>query len=124
MILLMILFGLASPRGITFECFPAHYERLIGTDERIVSDVLRLACNHHISVIEGVRTKGRQKALVKAGKSWTMNSKHLRGDAVDLYLGSWDCEDYRLLHIDWKKVRPSIVWGGNWRQMDCVHFEL
>lgn len=42
------------------------------------------------SVVEGVRTVERQRELVAAGKSKTMNSKHLvqddgTGHAVDLY---------------------------------------
>lgn len=42
------------------------------------------------SVVEGVRTLERQRELFKAGKSQTMNSKHLIqangfGHAVDLY---------------------------------------
>ena len=35
-------------------------------------------------VIEGVRTLEKQKELVAAGASKTMNSKHLKGLAVDL----------------------------------------
>lgn len=36
------------------------------------------------AVIEGVRTKERQKELVRKGASKTMNSRHLTGHAVDI----------------------------------------
>lgn len=36
------------------------------------------------TVIEGLRSQERQRELVAAKKSKTMNSKHLTGDAVDL----------------------------------------
>jgi len=35
-------------------------------------------------VVEGLRTRERQAALVKADASHTMNSRHLTGHAVDL----------------------------------------
>lgn len=35
-------------------------------------------------VIEGLRTQARQKELVATGKSQTMNSRHLSGNAVDI----------------------------------------
>ncbi|MCV5473136.1 M15 family metallopeptidase, partial [Escherichia coli] len=35
-------------------------------------------------ITEGLRTKERQKQLVAEGKSQTMNSRHLTGDAVDV----------------------------------------
>jgi peptidoglycan L-alanyl-D-glutamate endopeptidase CwlK len=36
------------------------------------------------SITEGLRTKERQKELFSAGKSQTMNSRHLTGKAVDI----------------------------------------
>jgi len=40
--------------------------------------------NHvDIRIVEGIRTVERQKELVATGKSKTMNSKHLKGLAID-----------------------------------------
>ena len=36
-----------------------------------------------IRIVEGIRTLERQKELVATGKSKTMNSKHLKGHAID-----------------------------------------
>ncbi len=91
------------------------------------------------TVLEGLRTKERQKVLVAAGASQTMNSRHIPGadgfaKAVDL--GAW-VDD----RVDWswplyaqiaaamkeasKLVGVSIEWGGNWRTFkDGPHFQL
>ena len=39
------------------------------------------------TVIEGIRNVNRQRALLKAGKSTTMNSRHITGHAVDMVTG-------------------------------------
>jgi peptidoglycan L-alanyl-D-glutamate endopeptidase CwlK len=86
------------------------------------------------TVLEGFRTLERQKKLVEAGSSWTMNSRHLTGHAVDL--GAWVDGQ-----VDWswplyykiadamkkaaEELNVSIVWGGDWVSVkDGPHFEL
>ena len=86
------------------------------------------------TVLEGLRTPERQKALVQAGASQTMNSRHLTGHAVDL--GAWVDDEVRW---DWplyhkiaaamkeaaKQVGVPIEWGGDWRTFkDGPHFQL
>lgn len=83
-------------------------------------------------VIEGVRSIARQKELVAAGASWTMNSRHITGHAVDLvpYVGGvrWDWPLFD--KIAEAVVRAAteldvdISWGGWWTQKDGPHFEL
>lgn len=87
------------------------------------------------TVLEGVRDPLRQKKLVEAGSSWTLNSRHITGHAVDL--GAWVDDQ-----VDWswplyqqiaaamktaaKELNVPIVWGGDWRPQykDGPHFEL
>ena len=94
-------------------------------------------------IIEGLRTKARQAQLLAAGKSRTMNSRHITGHAIDFV--PWNDKDGdRVLdsdEISWKladftpiadvfkeearKMRVRIVWGGDWAQFrDGPHIEL
>lgn len=84
-------------------------------------------------VIEGLRTSVRQAELVRAGASWTMKSKHLTGDAVDLAATvngevRWDWALYDKLasavKAAAKELDTPIVWGGDWKKRDGPHFEL
>lgn len=91
------------------------------------------------TVLEGVRDPLRQKKLVEAGASQTMNSRHIPGTdgfakAVDL--GAWVDDQ-----VDWswplyaqiaaamleaaRELNVKIVWGGSWAKFrDGPHFEL
>ena len=72
------------------------------------------------SVIEGVRNIDRQRKLVAAGKSTTMNSRHLTGHAVDLvpYPVSWDWEYFYPIADAMKQAAEELdvdlEWGGAW----------
>jgi peptidoglycan L-alanyl-D-glutamate endopeptidase CwlK len=86
------------------------------------------------SITEGLRTKERQKELFSAGKSQTMNSRHLTGKAVDIAVLvegaiTWDFAKYQVVADHIKKVAKElnidIVWGGDWQSFkDGPHFEL
>ena len=85
-------------------------------------------------VTEGLRSPARQAALVKAGASRTLNSRHLTGHAVDVAavidgLVRWDWPLYPRIAAAFKaaalELRTPIVWGGDWpRLRDGPHFEL
>ena len=85
-------------------------------------------------ITEGVRTKKRQRELVGEGKSWTMNSRHLTGHAVDIAVldeegnVTWEWPYYREVADQIRRsaelLDVSIVWGGDWTKRDGVHFEL
>lgn len=84
-------------------------------------------------VTEGLRTRARQEALVKAGASSTMNSRHLTGHAVDLAAVvdgevRWDWPLYERLAAIVKTSamaeRVPIEWGGDWAIRDGPHFQL
>lgn len=85
-------------------------------------------------VTEGLRTPERQAALVRAGASRTLNSRHITGHAVDVAAvvdGAlrWDWPLYPRI-ADAVKVAAkargvAVVWGGDWpRLRDGPHFEL
>lgn len=85
-------------------------------------------------ITEGLRTKERQRYLVKTGKSRTMNSYHLRGKAVDVVAMpggkvSWNLADYRAINTAVQKAAKAagvtVVWGGSWKSIvDGPHFEI
>ena len=87
------------------------------------------------TVLEGLRTRERQRELVREGKSWTMNSRHLTGHAVDiapLVNGKIDWADGSNFYCLADVVRAAaaelgvpIEWGGNWKTAkDGPHFQL
>lgn len=86
-------------------------------------------------VIEGLRTPERQKELLAAGKSWTKNSRHLHGMAVDFaaYVDgilTWDVKYYAQIAAVMKQVGHDlgipVRWGGDWAapKTDSDHLEL
>ena len=93
-----------------------------------------------MSVIETRRSEEQQRANIKNGVSWTMDSDHLREDedgsgvqAVDLYpwvdgATSHDPEHYKLIAKAMfraaSQLGVSIEWGGFWlgERYDGPHF--
>lgn len=75
------------------------------------------------AVIEGRRTEARQRELVAAGASQTLNSRHLTGHAVDLgaYVAGRIAWDWPLYHLIADAMRAAakfegvpVRWGGVW----------
>jgi peptidoglycan L-alanyl-D-glutamate endopeptidase CwlK len=85
-------------------------------------------------VIEGLRTKERQRQLVNAGASRTMNSRHIIGQAVDLaaYVDGeirWDWPLYPRIAVAMKAAAQELgvkmTWGGDWpRFRDGPHYQI
>lgn len=85
-------------------------------------------------VTEGLRTVARQKQLVAAGASKTMNSRHITGHAVDVAAWAagevrWDWPLYSKIAGAFKQAAVElgvpVVWGGDWKTFkDGPHFEL
>ena len=85
------------------------------------------------TVLEGLRTAARQQALVDAGASQTLKSRHLTGHAVDL--GAWVDDQ-----VDWswplyekiaaamkeaaRQVGVPIECGLDWKMRDGPHHQL
>lgn len=101
----------------------------------IIEGILDYKSDHGLDVvvIEGGRSRSRQRKLFDAGKSWTLDSNHLYGIAVDVAIFdgkqvSWHVPLYADLaaSVDAVATRLNcdIVWGGNWQQVDAGHFQL
>ena len=121
---------------MTFKLSRTSERNLIGVHTDLVA-VVREAIkitDIDFKVIEGVRTIERQRKLVQAGASKTLNSRHLTGHAVDLaaiYDGklAWDWPLYYILGDCVKtaanNVGVPIEWGGDWETFkDGPHFQL
>jgi len=84
------------------------------------------------TVIEGIRNINRQRELYKAGKSTTMNSRHITGHAVDMVPWPVDWDDLERFEVMSEAMKTAaeeldipLVWGGDWKSFyDAPHFEL
>lgn len=121
---------------MTYRLSNASEKNLIGVHPDLVA-VVREAIkitDIDFAVTEGVRTMERQRKLVQAGASQTMNSRHLTGHAVDLAALldgklSWDWPLYYILgdcvKTAAKNIGVPIEWGGDWPKFkDGPHFQL
>jgi len=111
-------------------------DRLKGVHPALVGviEAAILTCPIDFIVTEGLRSPARQAALVKAGASRTLKSRHLTGHAVDLAAVvdgriRWDWPLYPRIAAHIKATAASrgvaVVWGGDWpRLRDGPHFEL
>lgn len=111
-------------------------ERLIGVKDDLCAvvrsaDTILTPKGIHIRVQEGLRTPERQAQYVANGTSWTMNSRHLTGHAVDLVtlvdldhdgkieieeLYSWQLafQVASAMKIAAGNLNIALVWGGCW----------
>lgn len=106
-------------------------QNLSGVNPDLV-DVMKRAISispQDFTIIEGVRNINRQRELVKSGKSTTMNSRHLTGDAIDLvpWPVSWEFDDFypvadAVIQAA-KDCDVAVRWGGNWRVKDLREWE-
>jgi peptidoglycan L-alanyl-D-glutamate endopeptidase CwlK len=111
-------------------------KNLIGTHPdlaRVVEKALTIT-EIDFGVIEGLRTRAKQKKLFDKGASTTMNSRHLTGHAVDLVAlidghVRWDWALYSRIAYAIKEAAKDlnipIEWGGDWKSFkDGMHFQL
>lgn len=121
---------------MTFVLGARSLDRLAGVHPDLVRVVQRAITLTPVdfTVLEGLRTTERQRQLVKAGASQTMNSRHLTGHAVDLgaFVAGSVRWDWPLYHQIAKAVKEAaklegvpIEWGGDWlRFKDGPHWQL
>lgn len=90
-----------------------------------------------VMIVDTLRTPAEQQANVAKGVSWTLNSKHLTGDAIDICPYEtyalhgpdkleWDADDPA-----WQKIGAigealGLKWGviKNGIRIDLGHFEF
>jgi peptidoglycan LD-endopeptidase CwlK len=110
---------------MAFKLSKRSMDRLTGVHPDLVAVVHRAISRTEVdfTVLEGLRTEARQRQLVKAGASKTMNSRHLTGHAVDLgaWVGGsvrWDWPLYLKIAEAMRKasgeLNTPIRWGGTW----------
>lgn len=110
-------------------------DRLAGVDPKLVAVVKRAIqlTKVDFGVTEGLRTIETQRKYVKAGKSQTMQSKHLEGKAVDLvaYVEgnvSWELNLYDdiadAVAKAARELNVSIRWGAAWNIPDITRWSM
>ena len=114
---------------MSFKLSQRSLSRLEGVNEDLVS-VVKWAIditNVDFGVTEGMRSEETQAKYVAAGKSQTMKSKHLVGQAVDLvaYIDgavSWELNVYddvaAAIRLGAKEIGIPIRWGAAWHIPD------
>ena len=119
---------------MTYKLGTRSLQNLSGVHPDLVA-VVKLAISiteQDFTVIEGIRNINRQRELVKAGKSTTMNSRHITGHAVDMVPWPVDWNDLERFEVVAEAMKTAaeeldipIVWGGDWKSFyDAPHFEL
>ena len=98
--------------------------------QRVVERAIEIT-DKDFTVIEGLRSKSRQRNLVNDGKSKTMNSRHLTGHAVDIapWPISWDWDEFYAIADAMKEAADELgvdlEWGGDWKSFpDGPHYQL
>lgn len=120
-------------------------DNMIGVHPKLIDVLLEVIQYYDFSILEGVRTSERQKALYANGDSRTLNSKHLKqsdgySHAVDIAPYPIDWNDKRrfaflagLVIATGKTKGIDITWGNDWdsdgdldehQLQDGPHFQL
>lgn len=108
-----------------FSLSRASEQELVGVRDPLVAVVRRAITITPVDfkVLQGLRTKQEQEANVASGASWTMDSRHLTGHAVDLGALSngslsWHWTLYypiaRAMQVAARSLDVEVRWGGVW----------
>ncbi len=119
---------------MTFKLSQRSTDRLAGVNQKLIVVVERAIqlTTVDFGVTEGLRSEETQRKYVDAGKSQTMASKHLTGDAVDLvaYVDgsvSWELNLYDNIADAMKaaatELGVEIKWGAAWNVPNICTFE-
>lgn len=107
---------------------------LVNEQSEFMKDLAKLInfCFDQGWVITGgelFRTVEQQQIHIKAGRSKTMNSLHMKRCAVDLNFFKegrlvWDKQQLAPIGAYWESLNPKNRWGGNFKSLvDVPHFE-
>ncbi len=119
-----------------FQLSERSMRRLVGVHPRLTALAREAVALSPVDfmITEGLRSKERQLALVRAGASRTKHSRHLTGHAIDVAAMvhgqvRWDWPLYPRIAAAFKAAAArqgtAIVWGGDWPTLrDGPHFEL
>jgi peptidoglycan L-alanyl-D-glutamate endopeptidase CwlK len=110
---------------MSFSLNKSSIAKLAGVHEDLICIVMQAAatCPVQIIVTDGARTVEDERAMVAAGKSQTMNSRHIGGYAVDLCAlidgkASWDWQYlYQIadaMRAAADELGHPVRWGGCW----------
>lgn len=69
------------------------------------------------------------EAEAKRAATWTLESKHLKGEAVDLVPTKdgrywWTAPTEVWTRMGEIGEANGLTWGGRWKNTDCPHFEI
>ncbi len=114
---------------MTFKLSQRSIDRLDGVDDRMVDVVCRAIeiTTVDFGVTEGLRTIETQRKYVEAGKSMTIDSKHLTGKAVDLvaFIDGQVCWELNLYDNIADAMKQAAIernvpirWGAAWNVPD------
>ena len=118
--------------------------RLKGVNTKLVNVLNESVKIYDIFVIEGVRSKSKQRVLYDQGATKVLHSKHMDGLAVDIAPYPYDPNDTKtffymagIIKAVSRSLGVTIRWGGDWNQdqrfagrdptqkfNDYVHFEI
>ena len=113
---------------------------LEGVDRRLIALVIMSAVEFHQThglktrCFSGFRSPQEQERLHAKGVSPVLFSKHMEGRAMDLTFidrfgaAIWDHEFYYDFNTIIQSLAPRfdavVVWGGHWKSVDAVHFQI
>ena len=119
---------------MSFKLSQRSLTKLEGVNPKLVSVVHKaiLLTKIDFGVIYGLRTVEEQAKLVAAGRSQTMKSKHITGDAVDLMAyvngkGCWELNVYDDIADAMAQAAReqcvSLRWGAAWHINDIRSYK-
>jgi len=121
----------AAKKPPQFKLSQRSLNQMVGVKPKLIAVVKRAIelTSVDFGVTEGLRTLDTQKKYVAQGKSQTMNSKHLSGDAVDLvaYVNgkvAWELNLYDDIADAMAKAARELAvplkWGAAWNVPDIT----